>query len=361
VVQSVTGGGFGGKEEYPNLIAGHAALLAKATGKPVKILYDRAEDMVATTKRHPGLVRHRTGLSKDGRLLGMEVELILDGGAYVTLSPVVLSRATLHAAGPYRCDHVTVVSKVVQTHTPPNGAFRGFGVPQAAFALERHMDVVARRLAIDPLELRRRNVLRDGETTATGQAVADAGGAGEALEAAVERVVAVIRAEHPQVVVTYDERGGYGHPDHIRAHQVAVAAFEASGDPRRFPAAGAPWTPIKLYYTVFPRSAMERFAERLRAAGIEPPFARAAEENPSEAPQPQFGVADDQVTTVVDVSAYVQAKRAALEAHRTQMGPEQFFMKLPPEFFAEAFGRETYQRVAGPGSTPETDLFDGLP
>jgi N-acetyl-1-D-myo-inositol-2-amino-2-deoxy-alpha-D-glucopyranoside deacetylase len=180
------------------------------------------------------------------------------------------------------------------------------------------------------------------------------------LDEAVERVVEVMRAEQPQVVVTYDERGGYGHPDHVRAHQVAVAAFAASGDQSRFPAAGPAWVPTKHYKTVFPRSAMQRFVERLRAAGIEPPFARANAEAAAEGVEPPFGVDDDQVTTIVDVSAYIAAKHAALASHRTQMGPEQFFMQLPPELFAEAFGRETFQRVAGSGPTPETDLFGGL-
>ncbi|MCA1645079.1 MAG: PIG-L family deacetylase [Chloroflexi bacterium] len=185
------------------------------------------------------------------------------------------------------------------------------------------------------------------------------------FDEAVEQVVQVMRTEQPQVVVTYDERGGYGHPDHIRAHQVAVAAFAASGDAQRFAAAGPAWTPSRLYYAVIARSAMLRFMERLRAAGIEPPFGpRAAPENEpasEAAAEPQFGVADDQVTTIVDVSAYVESKRAALASHRTQMGPEQFFMQLPPQFFAEAFGRETFHRVAGAGPTPETDLFAGLP
>jgi LmbE family N-acetylglucosaminyl deacetylase len=183
------------------------------------------------------------------------------------------------------------------------------------------------------------------------------------LDEAVERVVQVIRAERPQVVVTYDERGGYGHPDHIRAHQVAVAAFGAAGNPQRYRSAGPAWAPDKLYYSVFPRSAMQRFAERLREAGIDAPFNQPAEdeekENEATVVRP-FGVADEAVTTTVDVSAYVLQKRAALAAHRTQMGPEQFFMRLPTDLFAEAFGRETFQRVAGPGDTPETDLFAGL-
>src|SRR5260370_19723972 len=108
VVQAATGGGFGGKEEYPSMIAGHAALLAWKSGRPVKIIYDRAEDMVATTKRHPSRTRHRTAVSKDGKLLAMEIDFVIDGGAYTTLSPVVLSRGTIHAAGPYFCPNVRV-------------------------------------------------------------------------------------------------------------------------------------------------------------------------------------------------------------------------------------------------------------
>lgn len=180
------------------------------------------------------------------------------------------------------------------------------------------------------------------------------------IDEAVERVVRVIREERPQVVVTYDERGGYGHPDHIRAHEVAVAAFHAAGDEGRFPAAGPAWAPSKLYYVAVPRSAMFRFAERMREAGIDVPFQRRAEDSEGAGEDPPFGVADERITTTVDVSAYVDAKRASLAAHRTQMGPESFFMKLPPELFADVFGRETFERIAGPGDTPETDLFSSL-
>src|SRR5215471_18882100 len=176
------------------------------------------------------------------------------------------------------------------------------------------------------------------------------------LEEAIERVVKVVREERPEVIVTYDERGGYGHPDHIRAHLVAVAAFERAGDPSRYPNTGEAWQPLKLYYAVFPRSAMREFGERMREAGIEPPF----REVDTAREDPPFGVDDDQVTTFIDVSGYVGAKRASLESHRTQMGPDQFFMKLPPALFGAVFGRETFQRVAGPGRTPESDLFDGL-
>ena len=173
VIQTPTGGGFGGKEEFPSHIALHAALLALKSGRPVKLIYDRGEDMAATTKRHPALVRHRTGLSRDGRLLAQDIEVVIDGGAYVTLSPVVLSRAIIHAAGPYACDHVRITGRAMFTNAVPFGAFRGFGAPQTQFAGERHMDVVARALAIDPVELRRINLLKDGQTTATGQVIRD--------------------------------------------------------------------------------------------------------------------------------------------------------------------------------------------
>jgi hypothetical protein len=126
VVQTETGGGFGGKEEYPSMIAGHAALVAMKSGRPAKLIYDRVEDMLATTKRHPAIVRHRTGVQEDGRLTAMEIDVVLDGGAYATLSAVVLSRGMIHASGPYRCDHIRARGRATMTNTP-NGAFRGFG------------------------------------------------------------------------------------------------------------------------------------------------------------------------------------------------------------------------------------------
>ena len=169
VVQADTGGGFGGKEEYPSIVAAHACLLALKARRPVKLIYDRAEDMEATTKRHPGVVRARTGVTRGGRLTAVDIDVVLDGGAYTTLSPVVLSRGVIHATGPYRCDNVRVNGRVVMTNTPPNGAFRGFGAPQTQFAAEVHMERIAERLGIDPVRLREKNALRPGDTTATGQ------------------------------------------------------------------------------------------------------------------------------------------------------------------------------------------------
>ena len=173
VIQVETGGAFGGKEDFPSVIGSHAALLAMKCGHPVKITYDRAEDMAATTKRHPSRTRHRTAVSKDGKLLGGTVDFAIDGGAYATLSPVVLSRGTIHAPGPYKWPHIRVKAKAMATNIPPHGAFRGFGAPQSLFGLERHMDKIAKVIGLTPEEFRRRNFLATGDCTATGQLLSD--------------------------------------------------------------------------------------------------------------------------------------------------------------------------------------------
>jgi CO/xanthine dehydrogenase Mo-binding subunit len=167
VIQTETGGAFGGKEDYPSVLASHAGLLALKARRPIKMVYDRMEDLAATTKRHPSRTRHRTAVDKDGKLLAMEIELATDGGAYSTLSSTVLSRATLHATGPYVCPNIRIRSRAWATNTVPYGAFRGFGAPQSIFAIERHMEQIALAVGIDSVDLRRRNFLHDGDTTAT--------------------------------------------------------------------------------------------------------------------------------------------------------------------------------------------------
>ncbi len=186
VVQAETGGGFGGKEEYPSMVALHAALLAGKAGRPVRMIYDRHEDLAATTKRHPAIVRHRTGVTHDGRLIAQEIEVVMDGGAYCTLTPVVLSRGAIHAGGPYRCPNVRIRARATRTNTPPNGAFRGFGAPQVEFAAETQLNRIADALGISPLEIRRRNVYRLGDTTPTGQVLRESVAAEEVLERAAE-------------------------------------------------------------------------------------------------------------------------------------------------------------------------------
>jgi len=173
VVQVETGGAFGGKEDYPSVLSAHATLLARKAKRPIKMMYDRMEDLAATTKRHPSRTRHRTAVNKDGRLLGGEIEFAIDGGAYATLSAVVLSRGTIHAPGPYYWPAIRVKAKAMATNCPPHGAFRGFGAPQSIFALERHMDHIARVVGISPEEMRRRNFIKTGQTTATGQTIRD--------------------------------------------------------------------------------------------------------------------------------------------------------------------------------------------
>lgn len=172
VIQNTTGGGFGGKEEYPSLIACHAALLTlRAGGRPVKLVYGRGEDLRVTPKRHPSRTRVRLSANTDGHLQSIDIDFTLNGGAYLTLSPVVLSRGLIHAPGPYRCEHIHAQGRAIATNHPPFGAFRGFGAPQSIFAMETAMDQLAHRLALDPAELRRRNILGCADTFPTGHLV----------------------------------------------------------------------------------------------------------------------------------------------------------------------------------------------
>ena len=199
VVQAETGGGFGGKEEYPSIVAVHAALLARKAGRPVRLIYDRHEDLAATTKRHPGVIRHRTGVKKDGTLVFQDIEIVLDGGAYCTLTPVVLSRAAIHAAGAYSCPNVRIRARAVATNTPPNGAFRGFGAPQSLFAAELMVEHVAERLGRSSVDLRRLWMLRLGDTTATGQILTESVGSELVLDAALKAAPPIRPSAHPTI------------------------------------------------------------------------------------------------------------------------------------------------------------------
>jgi N-acetyl-1-D-myo-inositol-2-amino-2-deoxy-alpha-D-glucopyranoside deacetylase len=176
------------------------------------------------------------------------------------------------------------------------------------------------------------------------------------LNEATGRLVAVIRQHRPQVVVTYDENGFYGHPDHIQTNRVAVAAFHAAGDPARYPEQGlAPWAPSKLYYTAVPISRMLAFGRRLRELNIEAPFS----DEPGEL---EFGTPDERIVAAVDARAYAQQKRAALAIHRSQVGPETFFLLLPPPVWEETMGTEYFERpvTTVPAPAQEDDLFAGL-
>ena len=180
VIGQLIGGGFGGKEDIAGQI--HAALLARATGRPVKLLYDRHESLIAHPKRHATQIRVKAGTRQDGRLVAVETELYGDTGAYASLGEKVMTRATTHSSGPYEVAHVKADCYAMYTNNPPAGAFRGFGVLQSAFAVESVMDMLAEKLGIDPVALRIQNALRLGSVTNTGQVLRNSVGLLECIE-----------------------------------------------------------------------------------------------------------------------------------------------------------------------------------
>ncbi|MFC2083221.1 xanthine dehydrogenase family protein molybdopterin-binding subunit [Candidatus Bipolaricaulota bacterium] len=188
VIQAATGGAFGGKEDVPSQICSLAALMAWKARRPVKLVLDRAEDVLTTSKRHPSRVRYRTGAKSDGTITAIDVDVILNAGAYQTLSSAVLWRSVCTAAGPYRVPHVRVNAKSVATNTVPNGAFRGFGSPQVIFPHEAQMDRLAEKLGMGRAEIRRRNVLKPGDQSSTEQLLENSVGIAESLDRATEMI-----------------------------------------------------------------------------------------------------------------------------------------------------------------------------
>jgi len=184
VIQTATGGAFGGKEDVPSLVSSLAALLAWKVRRPVKLVFDREEDILTSSKRHPSIVHYKSGARADGTLTAIEVDFVYNAGAYQTLSAAVLWRGLMHAAGPYRIPHVKIDGRSVATNTVPCGAFRGFGSPQVIFAHESQMDRLAKRLGIDRLEIRRRNALKTNEETATKQRLGESVGVLQTIEEA---------------------------------------------------------------------------------------------------------------------------------------------------------------------------------
>ena len=169
---ALVGGGFGGKEDVTVEI--YLALLAKATGRPVRLEYTREDSFVGHGKRHPFVMTYRTGVKKDGRITAVETKFIADAGAYVFLSPYVLLYAAVAAPGPYKVDNLFVDAKAVATNNMYTSAFRGFGAAQACVAYEQQMDEVANALGMDRLKFRRRNYLRAGDTISTGVSIPSA-------------------------------------------------------------------------------------------------------------------------------------------------------------------------------------------
>jgi len=214
IIGMLIGGGFGGKEDITGQI--HAALLARATGRPVKVLFDRHESLLVHPKRHATQIRVKMGARQDGTLTAVETELYGDTGAYASLGEKVMTRATTHSAGPYVVPHVQADCYAMYTNNPPAGAFRGFGVTQSAFAVESMMDMLAERLDIDPVEIRRKNALTVGSTTNTGQVLRESVGLTECIDR-VTKEVRRISGEYPftpQVVA--------GASDRIQAWGLAV-------------------------------------------------------------------------------------------------------------------------------------------
>jgi selenium-dependent xanthine dehydrogenase len=180
IVGQKMGGGFGGKEDIAGQI--HAALLANATQRPVKLLFDRHESLLVHPKRHATQIRVKIGAKKDGQIVAIETELFGDSGAYASLGEKVMTRATTHSAGPYDVEHVRADCYAMYTNNPPSGAFRGFGVTQSAFAIETIIDMLAEELMIDPIELRRMNALHVGSITNTGQELIESVGLTECID-----------------------------------------------------------------------------------------------------------------------------------------------------------------------------------
>ena len=188
VIQTPTGGAFGGKEDVPNELCARAATLALLTKRPVRLLMERREDIAYSSKRHPYRIRLRLGADATGRFTALEIFQDALAGAYATLSPPVLYRSAMQAAGPYRVPAVHVEARAWYSNTAPSGAFRGFGSPQACFAHEGIIDRLAAELAMNPIALRRRNLLTAGNATATGQRLLASVGMTACLDRVTEAV-----------------------------------------------------------------------------------------------------------------------------------------------------------------------------
>ncbi|RMD60753.1 MAG: aldehyde oxidoreductase, partial [Planctomycetota bacterium] len=180
IIGQTMGGGFGGKEDIAGQI--HAALLAHVTGRPVKLLFDRRESLLVHPKRHATQITVKIGAKRDGTLTAVQTTLYGDAGAYASLSEKVMARATTHSSGPYEIPHVRADCYAMYTNNPPAGAFRGFGALQGQFAIERMMDILARELGLDPIALRRKNALRVGSVTCTGQTLRESVGLLECID-----------------------------------------------------------------------------------------------------------------------------------------------------------------------------------
>ena len=186
VMATYMGGGFGGKEDMT--VEPHLALLVALTGRPVKMVWARQESLLARPKRHPFVMRYRTGAASEGRIVAQEISLVADCGAYPYLSPRVTFAAAVTAAGPYRTASARIEVSAVFTNNVPNSAFRGFGAMQMTFGYEAQMDKLANALGLDRADVRERNYLRQGDALPTGETLDTVVGSKEACRAALERL-----------------------------------------------------------------------------------------------------------------------------------------------------------------------------
>jgi selenium-dependent xanthine dehydrogenase len=214
IVGQKVGGGFGGKEDIAGQI--HSALLANETQRPVKLLFNRHESLMVHPKRHATQIRIKLGAKSDGRIIAILTELFGDTGAYASLGEKVMTRATTHSAGPYDVENVRADCYAMYTNNPPAGAFRGFGVTQSAFAIENTIDMLAEKLNIDPVELRRMNALHVGSITNTGQVLTESVGLVECIDR-VEKEMLTRNAKPFEPVVDPDN------PHLVRSWGFAVA------------------------------------------------------------------------------------------------------------------------------------------
>jgi CO/xanthine dehydrogenase Mo-binding subunit len=207
VVQSTTGGGFGGKEDYPNEVALCAALLSARTGRPVRLVLPRELDMQASTKRHGMLIHHRLYASADGRIRGVEIDILVDAGAYAGLSTVVAERANTSAVGPYAIDHLRVRTQVCYTNNLFGGPFRGFGAPQVTVAHECQMERLAKEVGLSPVQVRRLNAISpERPEFSTGERIESA----ERLSKVLDRVESLTRSKNAQAVAEAGDRFRWG-------------------------------------------------------------------------------------------------------------------------------------------------------
>lgn len=354
VKQTCVGGAFGGKEEFPTLIAGYCALLALKCRKPVKIIYDRHQDILYTTKRHPVWVRHRTGLKRDGSITAMQVEFLLDGGAYTTLSPVVLYRGILHTTLGYRCPNVFVDGRVYRTNTFPNGAFRGFGAPQAIWALESHIDRCAAQLGIAPDAFRLQNALHLGDTTATGQVIAEPMGTPDVLEKTLARSdFARKRARCTRGDPTAKKWYGvglafFGHGSGFTGDGEARLKAKAALDLELFDD-GAPGVNIRISSTEMGQGTFT-IMPQIAADGLSLPLARVRCPHPDTKYVPDSGPTVASRTTMI-VGSTVFGAAQKLKTQLEAFASEAFFGGAPAELVNGCF-RHRY--------TADTQPFDAV-